>query len=293
LISTYLADRLKQKAGHNVWINIRAGSTILEIPTTILRNVKGNSDGSASIAHAPAKIFVGAGLVMTGEALLDAVTVVGDVPAVTAAETLARCLDVIHPALLTHLPGREIRVSASAVELGHRLRVELRNDPVLLTESVEDPTREDKVISDRESVGGPDLKLPLAGHHLGVHTADRDSRIKASSQVLLDKITTEDLIGSHTAVERALLGRITSHGPAEWLAVFEESVLLLDTEEGIMIESLRDNITESYAGVRSVWSSVGVEHLAKNKDVNSFMILLPGRIKDHAHGNQHTIASIS
>jgi len=180
---------------------------------------------------------------MSRESLLDAMTVVRDVPAMGAAETLARCFDVIHASLLPHFPGREVRVSTSTVELRDRLRVEFRNDAMLLTDSIEEPSREDEMVSDRDSVGSPDLEFPLPGHHLGIDTADSETRIKAGSHVFLNELTTEDLIRANAAVEGSLLGWVTTCRPTEGLADLEESVLLLDSEERLVIERLRDNVT--------------------------------------------------
>jgi hypothetical protein len=187
--------------------------------------------------------------VVTSETKLNTVTVASNVMLVARAKSLASFLNRMDSFRFTHPLRGEIGVSTGPVELSDRLRIKLHGDPMLLADPVEEPTSKDEMVRDREGVGGADLEFPLSRHHLSVDTTQDDAGIETCCHVLLDKLPTEDLIGSNTTVEGTLLRRVSARGPAEGPAVLEHRILLLDTEQGLVVKGLLNNFTKLAASV--------------------------------------------
>jgi len=252
------ADSLEQETGHHIGVNVCAGSTVLEVSLPCLGDMEGNSNRSASVRDTPAKLPVGAGLVMSRESTLDTVTVVRDMELMALAELLTGDLDVEHSLWLAHLAGGEVRVCSGSIELCDRLRVETDCDAVLLTKSIQKPPRDPEVVRYSEGVRCSYLILPLTGHHLCVDSTDLDSRVEAGCKVLLHELSTKDLIRADTAVERTLLRWISAERPAQRATVFEHRVFLLDPKERIMRDCILRYSTKQGSSIGRVRSSISV-----------------------------------
>lgn len=115
-----------------------------------------------------------------------------------------------------------------------------------------------------------------------------DSSVQASLVVGVDNVTHNDLATANTAVVRTLTvkvlvnmnpntsgksrsnirSRVTTGGPAERLVVVvEQSVLLLETEPGLVVGISLHHLVALMAEVELVGSAIGVPALSKNDDV--------------------------
>lgn len=83
--------------------------------------------------------------------------------------------------VLAHLLRGEVGVGAGTVPALDRLRVEGHDHAVLLGEPVQDVARHPQIVPGRHADGGPNLELPLGGHHLGVGARYRHAGIQATS----------------------------------------------------------------------------------------------------------------
>src|SRR3954451_12868045 len=75
---------------HDVRIHVRVRAAVLDVALAILSDLPGDPHRRAAIGHAVAELLVRAGLVETGEALLDTEAVVRDVEVVPRSERLGR-----------------------------------------------------------------------------------------------------------------------------------------------------------------------------------------------------------
>ena len=115
LLSLHPADRLKEKASHDIGVDIRTRTSIFEVSAPFLSDMERNPDGSSTIAHTPSKLSVGTRLVVTSETKLNTVTVARNVMLVASAKLLASFLDSINSLQFTHSLCREVSVRASPV----------------------------------------------------------------------------------------------------------------------------------------------------------------------------------
>ena len=115
-----------------------------------------------------------------------------------------------------------------------------------------------------------DLELPLAWHDLCVGSRDGKTGLHTSQGVFLDEIAAVDLQRSNTAVVRTLRSRETVRREASWPtgAGVDERVLLLETEDRLLIRVLPERSDCSGTSVRRMRRQVGGEKgLAENNDV--------------------------
>ena len=113
-----------------------------------------------------------------------------------------------------------------------------------------------------------DLELPLGWHDLGVGAGDLDASEQASLEVSLDDISAHNLASTNTAVVWALWTWETTYWPAVRLVVHsEKSVLLLETEPGLVLLVGFHQLSSLMAVVELVWGSIGVPALGENQDV--------------------------
>jgi hypothetical protein len=112
------------------------------------------------------------------------------------------------------------------------------------------------------------LELPLGGHDLGVGARDLDAGVQAGAEVGLDNVALDDTAGANTAVVRTLRSRVAVLGPAVRAAVeVEESVLLLETEPGLVLGVGLHQLGRLVAVVVLIRGAIGIPALAENKDV--------------------------
>lgn len=246
----------------------------------------------------------------TGQTLLVALTVDGNVLQVAALELLDGGLNVLHATLLTHLLGREVGVETGTVPVtGHGLGVDRDLGAELLSDAVEEETGEPEVVTHLNTLAGADLELPLGGHDLGVGTGDLDASVQAlhlleSVQcyslwkcgfthglvVSLDDISLDDLASTNTTVVRTLGSGETSGGPAEGAVVeVEESVLLLKTEPGLVSSVGLHQLGGLVSVVELVGGAIG--HPALGEDQN--VVVQAERIREDGDGAQVDIRVVA
>ena len=94
------------------------------------------------------------------------------------------------------------------------------------------------------------------------------SLTQACLVVSLDNVTLDNLAGTDTTVVRALGSRETQRGPAEGAVVeIKQSVLLLETEPGLVLGVGLHHLIGLIAVVELVGGAVGVPALGQDDDV--------------------------
>ena len=103
----------------------------------------------------------------------------------------------------------------------------------------------------------------------------------------LDDVATPDLVCADTAVVAALRRRIAADGPAVGTTVFEERVLLLDAEPGLVRGEPLGDLDARRPGVRLMRSHIDVEDLAQHE----LVIAAAYRVGRDQHGVEHTVGT--
>ena len=171
----------------------------------------------------------------------------------------------------------------------HRLGREVGRDVEVLGGPIQQPAGHPNLIGQLDGWKGTDLELPLTDHHLGVGPGNGQAGVDAVLGMRLDDIPSPDLVGTNTAVIPALGGGKAAGGPPVGPAIAEEGVLLLDTEDRLVVLVLLERLNAGRPGVGPVWLHLGVEDLAHDEDV----VAPPNRIGLHQDRSQHTIRIIT
>lgn len=201
--------------------------------------------------------------------LLVGLTVGSDVLNVALAELVESRLDNRKTTVLTHGLGGDVGMAASTIPVTSQgLGVESDLHTEVLTDTVQEVASNGELVAHLDALAGTNLELPLGGHNLGVNTRDVDTSVETGAVVSLDNVTAVDLASTNTTVVRALGSRETTLGPAIDVAeVVEKSVLLLDTEPGLLSSVVLHDLGAGVAEVELVGSTVVVQALAENKHV--------------------------
>ena len=133
-----------------------------------------------------------------------------------------------------------------------------------------------------------DLELPLALHDLGVRALDRQPCLHAGRRVALDDLAPDDVVGADRAVVGALRCGEADLGPAEWPALLEERVFLLDAEHRFLVGVLLGDLDARRPGVRRVRREVGEQDLAEHEHV----LAAPERVGHDEHGLQDAVGTL-
>src|SRR5881628_415382 len=178
------AHRLDDETRGHIRVCVCVRTTVLDVTLAVLSDLPRDPHRRTAVADPIAELLVRAGLVKTGEPLLDAEPVVGDVQVVPFAQRLGR--GDARVVVLAHLVRREVRVRTRAVPVtADGLRIQRRADAVVLPYPVEKPSRDPQLVADSRSVQRTDLEFPLARHDLGVDPRDLEARPEARVEMRL------------------------------------------------------------------------------------------------------------
>lgn len=266
--------------GH-VGVDVGGRSSVLEVALALQGSLERDSDGDASIGHAPFEFFVTASLVSASQSLVVALAVDVDVLLMSLAKLLDGRLDDLHATFLSHGLGRVVEMAASAVPVARDgLGLEANLDSVLLGNSVEQIPGHPEVVAKVNRGQGADLELELARHDLDVDSSELDASVQAGSEVVLSDDSARGLSVSGTAVVLALgrreaLGRPAKRPPVELVEASKQGVLLLDGAPWLLslggLVDLRSEMSEvGIAGKQLLTgSSSSMPGLADDQDVVS------------------------
>lgn len=263
--------RLDDDTSDLVWVDIRGGPPVLEVAVALGCDVTWDTDRGASVGDTGGEGADVTSLVLSSQSHVVVLAVHLDVLGVALAELLNCGLDGLHATLLSHRLRRVVGVAAGTVPVAwDGLGVERDLDTPLLSNSNEEVSRNDKVVTHLDALAWANLELPLSWHDLSVDTRNVDTRVKAGSVVALDDVTGKDLASTNTTVVWALWRWETALWPAVWLVVdVEESVFLLETKPWLLGCGLLHNLVGVVSVVGLVWGSIRVVALGKNNDVVS------------------------
>jgi hypothetical protein len=197
-------------------------------------------------------------------------------------------VDGFDAAVLAHGLGGVVGVGAGAVPVAfHGLGLEGAGDAEVFTQAVQQPAGEHDMVADFQGASGADLKLPLAGHDLGVDAADLQPGLDAGVHVGLHEGPPVDGLQTHPAVERPLRVREAALGPPVDLArLVEHGVLLLEPEQRLLRQHVRaQNVLELAPRVGLMRSAVRVQNLAQHQHV----ILTTNGVRAAEHRVQNAV----
>ena len=123
------------------------------------------------------------------------------------------------------------------------------------------------MIANLDRVNRPDLELPLADHDLSVGARYRKSCLHAGPGVVLNDVTTPDLVCTDSAVIATLGCRESTDRPPVWAPILVERVLLLQPEPWLLVAVLLKSFHSRCSRVRYMRRHVRVENLAHDQDV--------------------------
>mmetsp|Transcript_82 Transcript_82/g.213 ORF Transcript_82/g.213 Transcript_82/m.213 type:complete len:609 (-) Transcript_82:352-2178(-) len=237
-----LPGGLHDDVGDPVRVAVGRRAAVLHVTTASLLGIAGDADGSTAVGDPVLEGVDVAGLVLSGEALVVALTVLGNVVLGDLAESLADLDDGVVAARAPHRGHGEVRVAASTVPvtlLG--LRVEGADAVVLFGDAQHDVSGHGQVVAHLDATARSNLEFPLSRHDLSVDARDLDAGLHAHLVVLIRHRPADGNVVARTCVVRALRGwlgivlveaqgclRLLAH--AAWL---HQGVLLLDAEPRI------------------------------------------------------------
>lgn len=139
---------LNDDTGNLVGISVGSGATILKVTLAVLGALAGDTDGATTVGNTVRELVDAAGLVATGETLLVALTVDGDVLNVAGLELLHDGLNNLHTTIGTSGVGGDVGVKTGTVPLTlDGLGVEGDADTKLFSDTVEKETGHPEVIT--------------------------------------------------------------------------------------------------------------------------------------------------
>lgn len=131
-----------------VGISVGGGATILKVTLAVLSALAGDTDGATTVGNTVRELIDVTGLVATGETLLVALTVDGDVLNVAGLELLHGGLNNLHTTVGTSGVGGNVGVKTGTVPLTlDGLGLEGDTDTELLSDTVEKETGHPEVIT--------------------------------------------------------------------------------------------------------------------------------------------------
>lgn len=201
--------------------------------------------------------------------VLALVRVVGlDVPLVSQTHSLDGPIDLLDSILSSHTLGGEVGVGACAVPTLDGFWVQGDIHSVFLSYAVQQESADPKIVTSCDAQTGPNLVLPLGGHHFGVGATNGNTSIQAGTIVGLNNFSGYDFVGTNAAVVGTLGAREAIFGPAQRLVVgVKKSVFLLDAKPGLFVF---DGV-HGFFGLQTLVGGTGgvveVEGLAEDQDV--------------------------
>jgi hypothetical protein len=131
-----------------VGISVGSGATILEVTLAVLSALAGDTNGATTVGNTVRELVDVTGLVATGETLLVALTVDGNVFNVAGLELLHGGLDDLHTTIGTSSVGGNVGVKTGTVPLTlDGLGVERDTDTELFGNTVEEETGHPEVVT--------------------------------------------------------------------------------------------------------------------------------------------------
>ena len=273
---------IKDLGRYNVRVHVARRAAIFKVSLASLLGEVGDADRRAAVGDAVRELVDRRSLVLARESELIARAVDSDVLGVLATEGLDGWDNVglERPVHFPHGLGRVVGVAACAVPVArNRLGLVRHDDVVRFAYAVHNVAGHPDVVSRFDAGAGSDLVLPLSGHDLSVHAADLDAGEEARFEVRFDDLASKRDVGACRAVVRSLRsgesnldrgaakGACRRFGPSEWVAVLEESVLLLDAEPRLRREILVKGSLRGSAGVAGDSFSLGRVAVAEDEDV--------------------------
>lgn len=181
-----------------VWVNVGGWSSVLIVSFFVGFSSDWDSDGRSSVSDSVGEGFHGGGFVGSGQSVLVVFSVDEDVLEVLFLEFGEVVFDnELISSFSSGFFGGVVGVASRSVPVGSDgLGFEFDGDSVFFSQSDEDVSGQDVVISTFDSVGDTNLVLPLSGSDLGIESGKLDSSLKTESKMGLGEISSEGVLVS-------------------------------------------------------------------------------------------------
>jgi len=163
----------------NVGINVRGGSSVLNVTLTVIgSDLGGDSEGSSSVSDTEREGLNGRSFVVTSKSLLVVITVSVTMKFMVFGESLHHVEDVLHTTrTISHDLSGEVGVATRSIPVGEELGSVGNTHTIVFSDSREEVARHQKLISDSNTSAGTNLVFPLSRHHLSIGTRNSDSSV--------------------------------------------------------------------------------------------------------------------
>jgi len=184
---------------NNIRVNVRGGSSVLDIALTIVSGDKrGDTEGGSSVSSAVGEGLARRCLVDASQSLVIVVTVDADVKLMFVTELLHHAFDVSHALrTVSHGVGRVVGMAAGTVPVSEEFGRIRDAHVVVLGDTAHQVAGDPHVITDINANAGTDLVFELAGHDLDVGPGDGDASVKAGFVVGIGDGASESSIGTN------------------------------------------------------------------------------------------------
>jgi len=235
-----LHDGSHDLSSNKVRIGIGTGPSVLEVTTSLGLGIPSNSHTSSTVGNTEGEIVNASSLELSSQTQLVALSVNGNVFLVLGTQLVNSLSDDFNSTSLTHSFGRNVGVHTSTVPvtLNDGLGVESAVNLELFTNTLEDVTTHEKLITGINSDAWSNLVFLLSGHDLTVSSRDFNTSIETGTVGGIGDGTSEAVLGTGRAVVWSLRTVGNSIlGPAERSALIEveEGEFLLKTEPDFFI----------------------------------------------------------
>merc|ERR1719219_978185 len=267
------ADSSDDDLSDRVGVAVAGRSPVLQVAVALLRHIPGDPDAAAPVGHPGTEVVDAGGLVESSQPPLIVLALVGvvrhDMSLVVPGEVVDGGLYGLHTSWHPHGLSGEVAVSSSSIPVSrHWLGIKSNDNPEVLRHPAEEVAGDPEVVPRVDALSWPDLVLPLGRHDLSVGAGHPDPGVETGAVVSLHDVPAVDLVGPDPAVVGALGAGEPVLGPPEGMLVLvQQSVLLLDTEPGMVILGLLHHLLTSLPLVGVSGKLVVLVGLAQDQDV--------------------------
>jgi len=244
---------INEHTTNEIRIAVSRGSSILKVALLIHDSLGGDSSSGTSVANTIAELINRSSFMSASQSQIVIRTINGNVGEMMLGEELHRFEDSVITSFLSGGFEREVGVATRTVPITlNRLGFKGDINIVFFTDSGQKISGNPELIATLETFDGSNLEFPLTGEDFSIETRDLDASSKTASHVSFSNVSTDSIGRTNGAVVLALRMSETTSGETNRPSVggtfvLKENVFLLETEPGLLINSL----IESFSGIVS------------------------------------------
>jgi len=238
---------------NKVRITVGRRSSIFKVALLFHDSLSGDSSRSTSVTNTIAELVNRSSFMSTSQSQIVIRSVDGDMGKMSLGEEFHGFKDSVITTFVSGGFEREVGVATRTVPITlNRLGFESNINIVFFTDSGQKISCNPELIATLETFNGSNLEFPLTGEDFSIETRDLDASSKTASHVSFSNVSTDSIGRTNGAVVLALRMSETTSGETNRPSVggtfvLKENVFLLETEPGLLINSL----IESFSGIVS------------------------------------------